>query len=109
MPVCVRTTLNLPDALAEAVRARSPGPSSRPTVNGTAASWSMSPIVTPCVGRTRRRRPAVILPDVHVLVYAYALIAAMAGWHGCCGATADRGFARFDGIEWLDPAAGAAA
>lgn len=34
-----------------------------------------------------------------------AFIAAMAGAHGCRVATADRGFARYDGIEWFDPAA----
>jgi uncharacterized protein len=38
-----------------------------------------------------------------------AFIAAMAGSHGCRVATADRGFARYDGIEWFDPGAGASA
>ncbi|MDN5855600.1 MAG: PIN domain-containing protein [Actinomycetia bacterium] len=38
-----------------------------------------------------------------------AFIAAMAGSHGCRVATADRGFARYDGIEWFDPGADAPA
>ncbi len=32
-----------------------------------------------------------------------AWLAALALAHGCRLATADRGFARFDGLEWFDP------
>jgi toxin-antitoxin system PIN domain toxin len=34
-----------------------------------------------------------------------ALLAAMAMAHGCRLATADRGFARFPGLDWFDPVA----
>lgn len=34
-----------------------------------------------------------------------ALLAALAITHGCRLATADRGFARFPGLDWFDPAA----
>lgn len=60
----------------------------------------------------------MILPDVNVLVYAFrreaaisgnlvpdAYLAAVALAHGCRVATADRGFARFPGLDWFDPAA----
>ena len=33
-----------------------------------------------------------------------AFLAATARAHGCRVATADRGFARFDGVDWFDPA-----
>jgi len=32
-------------------------------------------------------------------------VAALALAHGCRVATADRGFARFPGLDWFDPAA----
>jgi len=38
-----------------------------------------------------------LVPDAH--------LAAVALTHGCRLATADRGFARFPGLDWFDPAA----
>ncbi len=40
---------------------------------------------------------ANLVPDAH--------LAALALTHGCRIATADRGFARFPGLDWFDPAA----
>jgi uncharacterized protein len=47
-----------------------------------------------------RNDPAIsgnLVPD--------ALMAALALAHGCRLATADRGFARYPGLAWFDPAA----
>jgi toxin-antitoxin system PIN domain toxin len=38
-----------------------------------------------------------LVPDAHLAALALA--------HGCRVATADRGFARFPGLDWFDPAA----
>lgn len=38
-----------------------------------------------------------LVPDAHLAALAIA--------HGCRVATADRGFARFPGLDWFDPAA----
>lgn len=49
------------------------------------------------LARTDRQVRGNLVPD--------AWLAAMARSHGCRVATADRGFARFPGVEWFDPAA----
>lgn len=47
-----------------------------------------------------RQLRANLVPD--------AWLAAMARSHNCRVATADRGFARFEGVDWFDPVAGVA-
>jgi toxin-antitoxin system PIN domain toxin len=42
-------------------------------------------------------------PQVRGNLIPDAWLAALALAHGCRLATADRGFARFDGLEWFDP------
>ncbi len=70
------------------------------------------------VRRARRRRwvavtdavwtrfAALVEPDPQVRgnLVPDAWLAALAMAHGCRIATADRGFARFDGLDWFDPA-----
>lgn len=43
-------------------------------------------------------------PQVRGNLLPDAWLAALALAHGCRIATADRGFARFDGLDWFDPA-----
>lgn len=43
-------------------------------------------------------------PQVRGNLVPDAWLAALALAHGCQIATADRGFARFDGLDWFDPA-----
>lgn len=43
-------------------------------------------------------------PQVRGNVVPDAWLAALAQAHGCRLATTDRGFARFDGLDWFDPA-----
>ena len=43
-------------------------------------------------------------PQVRGNLVPDAWLAALALAHGCRIATADRGFARFEGLEWFDPA-----
>ena len=43
-------------------------------------------------------------PQVRGNLVPDAWLAALALAHGCRVATADRGFARFDGLDWFDPA-----
>jgi uncharacterized protein len=43
-------------------------------------------------------------PQVRGNLVPDAWLAALALAHGCRIATADRGFARFDGLDWFDPA-----
>ncbi len=43
-------------------------------------------------------------PQVRGNLVPDAWLAALTRTHGCRLATADRGFARFDGLDWFDPA-----
>ena len=83
-PAPTSLALEFIQRLMEARRARwlSPGP--RP--------WSR--VVT--LSGTDRARAGNLAPD--------AFLAALAITHGCRLATADRGFARFPGLDWFDPA-----
>lgn len=82
-PAPTRLALEFVDALLAAPRARQLTP--------TAATWER--LRTIAASDERVRGPLV--PD--------AWLAALALSHGCRLATADRGFARFDGLDWFVP------
>lgn len=68
------------------------GPRARP-VHATGATWR----AFAQIARTDRQLRANLVPD--------AWLAAMAISNGARLATADRGFARYDELNWFDPAA----
>lgn len=74
------------DALREAPRAHHLTP--------TAATWRQFAELV----RSDRQIRGNLVPD--------AWLAALARSHGCRLATTDRGFARFEGLDWFDPIAG---
>ncbi len=82
-PAPTPVALEFVDALLAAPRARQLAP--------TAATWDR--LRTIAAGDEQVRGPLV--PD--------AWLAALALSHGCQLATADRGFARFDGLAWFTP------
>lgn len=88
-PATTGEALAFVEALRGASRARN--------VIATAATWTRFADLARVDAQIRGN----LVPD--------AFIAAMAGSHGCRVATADRGFARYAGIEWFDPGADAPA
>lgn len=85
-PAPIGDALRFVDVLRRAPRAR--------PVQATDATWR----AFATIARTDRQVRANLVPD--------AWLAAMAVSHGSRIATADRGFARYDGLEWFDPGAG---
>src|SRR5690606_27739619 len=83
-PAATVHALDFVDALRSAPRAR--------VLPSTDASWS------------RMRDIADTDPQVRANLVPDAWLASLALAHGCRLATADRGFARFDGLDWFDPA-----
>lgn len=77
--------LDFVDSLRTAARVR--------MLPSTDASWA------------RMRDIAIADPQVRANLVPDAWLAALALAHGCRLATADRGFARFAGLDWFDPAA----
>ncbi|MGI9052413.1 MAG: TA system VapC family ribonuclease toxin [Ilumatobacteraceae bacterium] len=61
----------------------------------------------PTTNATWQRFSAIAGADPHVRgnLVPDAWLAAQALAHGCRLATADRGFARFEGLDWFDPVA----
>jgi toxin-antitoxin system PIN domain toxin len=82
-PAPTRVALRFVDALLAAPRARQLAP--------TAATWERFRTIAARDGQVR----GPLVPD--------AWLAALALAHGCRLATADRGFARFDGLDWFVP------
>lgn len=76
--------LSFVELLRGAPRARSLGPST--------AAWRELAVIAASDDGVRGN----LVPD--------AFLAATARAHGCRVATADRGFARFAGVDWFDPA-----
>jgi uncharacterized protein len=83
-PAPIADALAFVDTLRRARRSRS--------VAGTEATWT--------------RLANLAADDQHVRgnIVPDAWLAALALSHGCRLATADRGFARFPGLDWFDPA-----
>lgn len=88
-PATTGEALAFVEALRGAARAR--------TVTANDATWTRFADLA----RVDEQLRGNLVPD--------AFIAAMAGSHGCRVATADRGFARYDGTDWFDPGADAPA
>lgn len=84
-PAPTPSALQFVDALRNAPRAR--------WLPSTAAAWELLREIC----RRDRQVRANLVPD--------AWLASLARAHGCRLATADRGFARFEGLDWFDPAA----
>lgn len=82
-PATTAEAIAFVDALRGARRARWLPP--------TAAAWKAFDRIAAADGRVRGN----LVPD--------AWLAALALAHGCRLATADRGFARFEGLDWFDP------
>jgi toxin-antitoxin system PIN domain toxin len=84
-PADTREAMQFATGLVHAPRSRWIGP--------TASSWNEFEDIT----QVDRRIRGNLIPD--------AWLAALAISHRCRLATADRGFARFDGLDWFDPIA----
>lgn len=83
-PATMSQALSFVDGLRQALRAR--------WLPATEVAWSEFERITEADPQVRGN----LVPD--------AWLAALARAHGCRLATADRGFGRFDGVDWFDPA-----